>query len=74
MVRLKREVMPVADNLEVFVIESGNAAVHGVDKNSWVTLLRENVAPGGIEFELCYFNSFVASKGTVEVGKCSAVP
>ena len=66
--------MPVADNLDSFVIESGIVAVHRLGKNSWFTLIRKNVAPGGIEFEFCYFNSFVTSKGTVEVGKCNAVP
>ena len=66
--------MPVADNFEVFITESGIVAVLGLNKNSWVTLIRKNVAPGGIEFEFCYFNSLVTSKGTVEVGKCNAVP
>ena len=66
--------MPVADNLEGFEIESGIVAVHGLDKNSWFALIRKNVALGGIEFEFCYFNSLVTSKGTVEVGKCNAVP
>ena len=66
--------MPVADNFEVFVTESGIVAIHGLDKNSWVTLIRKNVAPGGIEFKFCYFNSFVTPKRAVEVGKCNAVP
>ena len=37
--------MPVADNLDSFVIESGIVAVHRLGKNSWFTLIRKTWRP-----------------------------